>query len=386
MMRSIRSIAALAGLVPVLALTGSTAPALARPAFAGVAGSPHTVRPAVSLTTSGFRVAARRHYGEPGNASGFSVIVVSGRHQAWAFGGTNPGGTSTPVAERWNGSTVTPSALPAGLTGFINYASAPSAHDIWAASEFGQYVLHWNGAGWHLARRWSSGPITGLTAISPTDVWVFGTTASGVTGTGTWHLDGHQWVRVAGRAAGIYRASAVSRRDIWAISATSKADSILTYNGRSWRRVHTGSVLSGVQLHDILAVSDHDVWVLGDEVSRGRVGLVLAHWNGARWATLSRLSAWPGLLARGPHGSVLVTATPSNAAAAGLILQAGEYGWGPVITIESQLGSGVSDVALVGKTRSLWATGGVLTRLGGDAVIWQGTLGRTAHHRDDDDV
>ena len=144
--------------------------------------------------------------------------------------------------------------------------------------------------------------------------------------------------------------------------------------------------MSGVQQHAILAVSDHDVWVLGDQVSRGRVGLVLAHWNGARWATLSRLSAWPGLLARGPHGSVLVTATPSNAAAAGLILQAGEYGWGPVITIESQLGSGVSDVALVGKTRSLWATGGVLTRLGGDAVIWQGTLGRTAHHRDDDDV
>lgn len=285
--------------------------------------------------------------------------------------------------ERQHGDTIGAAGL---LTGFINYASAPSAHDIWAASEFGQYVLHWNGAGWHLARRWSSGPITGLTAISPTDVWVFGTTASGVTGTGTWHLDGHQWVRVAGRAAGIYRASAVSRRDIWAISATSKADSILTYNGRSWRRVHTGSVLSGVQLHDILAVSDHDVWVLGDEVSRGRVGLVLAHWNGARWATLSRLSAWPGLLARGPHGSVLVTATPSNAAAAGLILQAGEYGWGPVITIESQLGSGVSDVALVGKTRSLWATGGVLTRLGGDAVIWQGTLGRTAHHRDDDDV
>jgi hypothetical protein len=334
---------------------------------------------------SPYRVLLSSHFGRPANASGYSAIVVTGRHQAWAFGGTNPGGPSAPVAEHWTGAAITPSALPTGLTGFITDASAPSAADIWAASEYGGYVLHWNGARWYLAKRWGH-MITGLIAVSPDDAWIFGAVAGG-DGTGTWHFNGRSWQRAAGLAGTINRASAISRRDIWAITTGTKADSVLRYDGKSWRPVQTGRVLAGVVANDILATSKRDVWVLGDEVSGRSVRLILAHWNGARWTRIDTgVTAFAGQLSAGPHGTVLVTATPADASAAGLILQVNAAGQRRTMAIRSGLGSGVGAVAVLRGTRSLLASGGVLTRLGGNAVIWEGRLTLPAHRRDADDA
>jgi hypothetical protein len=280
---------------------------------------------------------------------------------------------------------MTPSALPPGLTGFISDASAPSATDIWAASEYGGYVLHWNGTRWSLAKRWAGGMITGLTAVSAHDVWIFGAVA-GDKGTGTWHFNGRYWRRLPGTAGTIYRASATSRRDIWAITTGTKADSVLRYDGTRWRLVRTGRVLAGIAASDILATSDRDVWVLGDEVSGNAIQLVLAHWNGARCTRINtHVTAFAGRLSAGTHGTVLVTATPSDASAAGLILQVHADGQRRVTAIRSGLGSGVSAVAAVRGTRLLLASGGVLTRLGGNAVIWEGQLTRSAHRRLADD-
>jgi hypothetical protein len=373
-----------AAAVCVGALSGTAA--AARPTPAERAGSaPPAARPAAETSPAILRLAATKHYGQPGNASGFSVIIATGARQAWTFGGTNPGGPSTPIAARWDGSSLTPSALPSGLTGFINDASAPAANDVWAAGQYGRYVLHWDGKVWHIARRWPSGQITGLTAISAGDVWVFGTSITGSRLVGTWHFDGRSWAPVRGQAGSIYRASAVSHTDIWAIAATSNADILLRYDGRAWSRVRTGPVFNGAQPQDILAVSNRDVWMAGNEVSRdGTPRLVLAHWNGSRWSRLaSGLSAWVGQLAPGPHCDVLLTATPANAVATGLILHASPHGWGTTIVVADGLGSGVSDVALVPRTSLLWATGGILTRLGGEAAIWSGPMARADHHADD---
>src|SRR5215469_17866301 len=87
-----------------------------------------------TTASSAFRMAVIRHYGLPGNASGYSVLVVTGSNQAWAFGGTNPGGPSAPVATWWNGDTTATATLQAGLTSFISDASATSSSDIWAVS------------------------------------------------------------------------------------------------------------------------------------------------------------------------------------------------------------------------------------------------------------
>jgi hypothetical protein len=371
-MLKIGSIAAVAGFVP---------------AVLGVVPGQALVHPVAKVSHGALRIALRQHYGPPANASGYSVILVAGRDSAWVFGGTNPGGTSKPVAARWNGKRLTPSALPTGLAGFITDAGAASARDIWATSEYGRYLLRWNGQRWSLVREWPHGTITGLTVAGQRSVWVFSTTAAGVRQGGTWHFNGRSWAHPTGLAGQIYRASALSRRDVWAIAAGEKADSIVRFNGSRWWRVHTGAALAGVRAHDILAMSDRNVWVVGNQASKFGTGrLVLVHWNGETWARVPcKLDVWAGRLAPGWHGDVLMTATSEGtAAAAGLILRASPAGRLSVTTIRSAQGTGVSDIAMSRGTRTVLVAGGVLTRLGGDAAIWAGRLLPAAKSDDDD--
>ncbi|HEY7323838.1 MAG TPA: hypothetical protein VH520_03340 [Streptosporangiaceae bacterium] len=345
----------------------------------------HPSTPALGLpanpdtaASSAFRMMVIRHYGLPANASGYSVILVTGSQQAWAFGGTNPGGPSAPVAALWNGATTVTSSLPTGLTSFISDASATSSSDVWAASQYGRYLLHFDGVRWQVARRWQQGQITGVTAVTPTDVWVFGTSADGTSAIGTWHYDGAAWQRVPGLAGSIVRASAITASDIWAIAASPATYSVLRFDGMHWQQIPTGSALNSVHVRDILAISGSDVWVLGDKTDgSGGVRLVLLHWNGAGWSSLlTPVNAWAGRLAAGPDRTVLVTATPADSSASGLIVQASATGGRLVITPRSWLSAGgISDVALAGRAaRSLWVSGAVLTRIGGDAVIWSGQL------------
>jgi hypothetical protein len=333
----------------------------------GQIGLPHAI-PA----TRQWEVAVDRHYGQPGNASGYSEILAAGR-VLWAFGGTNPGGQSTPVAVYHGGRSWHASRLPAGLTGFISGASAPDARDIWAVSSYGGYVLHWNGKRWRVARQWNQpDALSGIVALSHRDVWVFGTSAYGAVAAGTWHFDGRSWRPVTGAGQDIYRASAVSAHDIWAIAAGPSGDSVVRYGRRSWRPVRAGRILAGVRWHDILAVSARDVWILGDAISsRGGGQLVLAHWDGKRWSRFATsLHAWAGELAEAGQGQVAATAVSSGLPGAGLIVEmtsAGHLTWW---TLRSSLGSGVSAVAYDPLTHALWASGAILTRRGGNAALW----------------
>lgn len=355
--------AVLLGLVPVLAF-GTTASGL-------------TARRALAVGSAQTLVLFGRHYGQPANASGYSTIVVTGKHAAWVFGGTNPGGPSRPVAARWAGTTLSPSALPAGLTGFITAASASSPSNVWAVSEYGRYAVHWNGTTWQVAKRWGQGLITGLVAASPSDVWVFGTTSAGAPGIGTWHFDGHSWTAVDGPLGDIYQATAW-RHDLWAIARAHSGYRIEHYDGKSWQQMRTGQALNGLTLASISAVSGRDLWLLGNTVGKAVPGrLVLVHWNGYRWRRFTtKLQAWAGRLARGPMGGVLVTATPANSLTSGLILQVSTAGKVTSTTVTSALGSGVTDAALGHNTGFIWATGGVLTHLGGDAALWVVPVGR----------
>jgi hypothetical protein len=361
--------AVLAGLVPVLAVLPA----------AGPSGRTTTT----ATGGAAFQLKLRQHYGPAGNASDFSVIVAASKRVAWVFGGTNPGGVSVPVAERWNGRRMTPSRLPARLTGFISDASAPSPHDVWAVSEYGGYALHWNGRRWYVARRWPGGQITDVAALSARDVWVFGTTASDFAGTGTWHYDGKSWQRVRGPAGAVFRASALSRHDVWAIAATSRGNYALHFNGSAWRRVRAGRLFNRVQLHDILAVSNRNVWVAGTTESRsGATSLALYHWGGHGWfRVLTRHGALAGNLASGRSGTVLLTATPTGLAATGLIIQASVHGLLSARILGSVEGSGVSDVALLTGAQDIWASGGILTRQGGDAAVWAGPVARSVGPR-----
>jgi hypothetical protein len=344
-----------------------------------------TAHPAAVLTPE-WHMAVNLHYGQIPNDSGYSEILTAGR-VVWAFGGTNPGGPSSPVAMFLAGGTWHESALPAGLTNFISSASAPKPNDIWAISQYGGYVLHWNGTRWSLAKGWTqTGELTGVLAISSRDVWLFGTSAGGDATVGTWHFNGRTWEPVAA-GKDLYRASAVSAHDIWAIAAGPKVDSIERLGYRGWYHVRTGRVLVGARWHDILAVSESDVWILGTRASSQGTGrLVLAHWNGRRWTRFNTfLQAWAGQLAAAGSGSIVATAMTPGLAGGGLIIEmtgSGHLTWS---TIASNLGSGVTDVAYAPQGRVLWASGGVLTRLGGNAALWTLALPHSGQRADPDD-
>jgi hypothetical protein len=376
--RAVRAATLLTAAAAVAVATGLlTAGAAASPGAALRPASPATAGPAAwrwHLTrlarpsAGGWRLSAARHYGRASNASGFSAVVAPARSDVWAFGGTNPGGTSRPVALRLENGHWRPVRLPAHLSGFISAASAPSRGDIWAVGYNGGYVLHFNGHRWSVAGRWRShGVLTSVAALSPSNVWVFGTSVAGATGLGTWHFNGRSWHRVGGLAGDIYRASVVSARDIWAVAATRHGSFIEHYDGRSWHRVRPGSVLAGASLDDVLGLSARKCWVAGN-ARRGAGRLVLAQLNGRHWSGLrTRWQAGTGRLAPDGAGGVWVTADDGSDSVVGHWPQHGRLSW---TGLQHGSGSGITDIVVNRRTGGAWLSGGFLSRNGGDAAVW----------------
>ena len=326
----------------------------------------------------GWQIATTVHYGPTGNASGYSAVVAPAQQDAWVFGGTNPGGPSSPTAERWNGRRWVASPLPAGLGSFVVAAAASSPHDVWAVGD--GYALHFNGARWAVANTWSQdAEVTSVVAISRNDVWVFGAQAgfSGQAGLGAWHYDGRSWIKATGIATGIYRASGVSRRDIWAITASARGGSVARYDGRAWGLVPgADSALAGAQLDDVLAVSRDSVWISGVSPAGGTDGrLVLAHWNGARWTRF--VPPWPvqqpeRFAPDGAGGIWIPVVTAGDSPATWILHLSSTGAWSRTrISVGPGNGVGVGDLALIPGTATLWGTGGLLTTAGGDAAIWE---------------
>jgi hypothetical protein len=135
-------------------------------------------------------------------------------------------------------------------------AAAAAAKDIWAVAGQTGYLVHFNGSAWSVAKTFTSGlSATGVTAFSPTNVWVFGRTGFGP-GLGTWHLHGTTWTQVTGLGGSVTKASALSASDIWAIgSKVNPQDAIVRYQGSGRQRV-TSAALSSAQFNNILAASD----------------------------------------------------------------------------------------------------------------------------------
>jgi hypothetical protein len=356
-----RAAALVTSLLAVLAGTTAAWPAAARAAREPV-----------------WTAAVARHYGASGDASGFSAVTALSRTDAWAFGGTNPGGAGAPVALRWDGQSWRAWPLPPGLHDFIGDASASSSADIWAVSYAGGYVLHWDGSRWLVAKRWRHHQVlTGVTALGPADVWTFGTTASGAPGLGTWHFDGRCWSRPAGIAQDIYRASAVTPDNIWAVAATPQGGFLEHYDGRSWQRAGAGSsALAGLTLDAVLALPGGGVWAAGNtELHGGEGPLVIVHFDGRRWSRTS--TSWQAdteRLAPDGSGGLWITADDtgvSGGSVVGHLPAAGRLSWLP---LDDGAGSGVSDVAAgLGPgpgPAPVWLSGGSLTAAGGDAVIW----------------
>jgi hypothetical protein len=237
--------------------------------------------PAVGLPPWTLRLAIQ--YLPPATNHSQYDVVLAWPGQAWFLGGTDVGGHGKPKAERIRNGRPEAATLPSAAHSWITAASAPSPSDIWAVTFLGGTVLNWNGSAWRPEPRgnWKAGTrFTGITAISPTDVWLFGTAGRNHPGGGTWHFSGTSWTRVKGVAAGIFQASAAGKTHIWGIgNASHPGNALFRLSGSSWRRIRPRA-LAGFTYSHVLALSASNVWVAGAVAGVPKLG----HFNGHGWS------------------------------------------------------------------------------------------------------
>ena len=242
-----------------------SAVAVGTAAIPAYAGSP--------AATTGWWVAYSHQYSPAWDNQAYTSLAVVGKGDAWALGtindvGSGPG-PGAAVAVHWNGKDWTSKPMPSGVTGTIMESSVLSSKDIWAVTDSGGNILHWNGSKWLLAKHLtpsvegSSPLLSGVTAINDDDIWVFGVSPiAAVAGFGTWHYNGHTWSQVTGLDATVLDASATSASNIWGVTYRQ----VDHYNGHSWQDATPASVATQTKAEKLLlestwAASSTSTWV-----------------------------------------------------------------------------------------------------------------------------
>jgi hypothetical protein len=199
----------------------------------------------------------------------------------------------------------------------LNAISALSASDIFVAGNLYNpdldqvlpFFEHWNGQVWS-----QSGPtptvsaaqtfITGISALSNTDVWAAGyiLNLNGVTPKSvsavTFHFDGTEWTEISGAACdcAFLGVTAIAPDDIWAVGFTQNGSTLASapmaqhFNGSNWTltSVPTPQPQSVEfttfpnQFQGVAAVSSKSVWAVGTYLGNG-ISADVFHWDGSKW-------------------------------------------------------------------------------------------------------
>jgi len=355
-------------------LTRRIGTGLAAVALATAAGLPATAASATARS-AGWQVALKVHAGGPAQDNGMTDVTAAASNDAWAVGGTYPSGATAgaPVAEHWNGTGWQAATLPGRLTGTLGAVSAPAATDVWTVSQLTGYALHWNGTTWSVAKKWPehqpAHELTGVTAFSPANVWVFVAPSAYHPGLGTWHLSGTTWTKVTGLAGSISTAAALSPTSMWAISSdgTAPDDILVRYNGATWQRI-TSAVLNGLRFSGICVKHASDIYAIA---TAGNGTQRLVHFSGSAWKSLPVPSSVQlrDIAPDGTNGEWF-SATQSSSQAPVAEHRASTGTWSSYPLPGG--GGQAFGMALIPGTTSLWATGFVPKSggTGADAVIW----------------
>jgi hypothetical protein len=338
-------------------------------AAAAIALTAALALPAQAAASSGWRLVFRQHYGAPSTDSNFMAVVAPSQAAAWAFGGKGATGdlaTGTPVAAQWDGTRWRAAALPSGLAGQIAWASASSTRNVWAVVGLGEDVLRYNGSRWAVMKRFPiTSEVTGVTAISDTDVWLFG--GPGFEGgVGTWHYNGHTWAELGGAAVGLVKASAVTATNIWAIgSAQAPQDTVEHYAGGTWHLV-SAPALAGGEFGAIDALSATNVWMAG-VLPNGRDSLF--HYNGKSWSRVApRWQVGIQRIIPDGQGGIWLAGFSGPPAVNWVLHRSSSGSW--TRTRIGSGGTGIAGLALIPGGTAVWGAGGSATKGITDAAVY----------------
>jgi len=328
--------------------------------------------PAATPPTWTLRLAI--HYLPPANSRSQYDVMFAWPGQVWFLGGSNIFGHGKPKAERLMNGIPQALPLPTGAHSWITAASAPSRTDIWAVTYLGGSVLEWNGSVWKTAPRgnWNTGTrFTGITALGPTNVWVFGTSGRRFPGAGTWHFNGTSWTRVNGVAGGIFQASAAAKTDIWGIGNEGRTgNALLHFGGSAWRRVRP-QALAGFTYTHVLALSRSNVWVEGSVAGVPKLG----RFNGRVWTELRMPGRTPGTgMCRDGHAGMWVIA--NSGAAPSIVRDRSRTGIWTTSVVSHNAANEVLACALTPGTTRAWGAGKASAPQGSAAAAYR--AGRSA--------
>jgi len=313
-------------------------------------------------------------------------LWAGGARDAWLAGdecadpaacGATDESAGTLVIRHWDGTAwrvVPPPAayVDSDLDQGAEAVVATSASNVWVFAGRGlQQVdytdaLHWTGSGWTKPVRIGD-TMVGAAAGAGGQVWAFGTPlAYGQAGLFA-HYDGKSWTHgpfpVDGTAA-----AALSVSDVWAGGTTATGLGIEHWNGHAWRATPLPSLGLGLSaptigafVTGITALSADDVWaVIGTYASTGTnpPGTIVLHWNGEEWTRVG--FPYPGSasspVAADGHGGIwLAMFYGSGEQATQWICHDSDDHWSR--TSVTSLVSDTFYLTWIPGTRSLWAAG-----------------------------
>jgi hypothetical protein len=209
---------------------------------------------------------------------GFYSVAASSTTDAWAVGEQSAGTKiHDSLYEHWNGTSWSVVSGPneGELTAVLDF----SPTNAYAFADFA--ALHWNGAAWSVI---SGGlPALQVSADSPSDIW--GIYRNNM----VTHYNGTSWTTYtlsAPSGTPVFESvAALSPTDVWVVGTTTGGPPIAEqFNGTSWQAVTLPSSFSAYGLNAVTVQSATDVWVFSNTGSPS-VPLLLANWNGSSWTT-----------------------------------------------------------------------------------------------------
>ena len=294
-------------------LSGSLAVAL----FVGVVAGP------TAAAVPQWKIVPSPSVGDDEN--GFADVArIPGTKRFWAVGSWTDIFESTPdrtLIARWGGSAWTriPSPNVGDQDNELSAVSVRSGSNAWAVGSAEDpaevpktLIEHWNGHAWTVVPSPNEGGaadenhLSDVRAFSATDVWAVGGSTSN--GTLTMHRDAAGWSivpapDVAGRHCSLAAVTGVpgsSRRfAVGSCVDQTTGDSrtlIERWNGTGWTIVPSPAPGVSSTLTDVVAVSGHELWAVGDSRAPGlpgpTTGLTI-RWNGHGWSEVASPSAPP---------------------------------------------------------------------------------------------
>jgi hypothetical protein len=320
-------------------------------------------------------------------------LVAPSRTDAWSWwtGCTSCGGPgrthSFVILSRWNGTRWSTIKLPPALGGVVGLG-ASSARNAWLFTVHlsGKHpvykALTWAGSwrqtripAWTLFEEAAESYGVVPEVFGPKSVWIFNVGQPYVA-----VYNGRTWTKrsLPGRPTLV---SAVSARDIWAVSWTTTYQQFLMHwDGTSW---HSYSIPrpSHVPAHASefianLAAANNGVWLIR-EISAGSQGgqtLYLLHWDGRAWHRVSFVLPTTSVsqLAADGHGGVWLADYGRGKNAAenfDHLLSTGKWTRQRVPVTATTSDPGTESLAWVPGTHSVWATGNLIPAHSGTGVV-----------------